>query len=594
MKHSPKKTSRRLRFPLQLHSLWFKINLCFVLPIFLFMAVWLLMLSREAAQKNTTELQRYRQSVDQQIIDTLESNANVLHMQSYSVYDEKEALLTLYQGPSEAGYFSARTRFQSTMSNFMMLTDRFDGIALMDFDGNVLFMLDRLHSGHNSKIDPDTPWYRNILHGTSKNRSIFFTDQLLSNHTTIVATCKNLYSSEHFEKIGILVCFCYENKFMQSLSDSIVMNGEYVELYSAEDTLLFSAGSADKHSDNMLCSVTESNAYGWKLISHIPRSTFQLSSFLRTSNIAVFLLILVLSFLISALLSRQITSPLEQLNTSFQRVQTGDFDATVCIKGQDELAQIGVAYNHMLSQLKTLTRERYVLKLAKTQSELEALQAQINPHFLFNTLNSIKAICDNGQAENASQMVQALSSLMRYTLSHGKYLVSFSEELHILQTYLYLQSYRFEGRYTVTYDIEDEVLGLSIPRLSLQPLVENAIKHGLERSCEPGKLIVTAKLIGKQLMIYISNTGMSIPADRLQVLNQQLQEISGSVSFQNNSIGLMNVCYRLRLHYAEQSQMSISSTDKFTTVRLLLPAKPYLPDLSDLPENSPPKKSEVL
>lgn len=580
MQHSTKKTSHPLWFSLQLHSLWFKIVLCFVLPIFLFMAIWLFKLSRDAAQKNTAELQLYRQSMDQQIMDTLESNANILHMQSYSVYDDTEALMTLYRGPSEAGYFSARTSFQATMSNFMMLSDYFDGIALLDFDGNVLFLLDRLHSAHNSKIDPETPWYRTILNGSAKNRSIFFTDQLLSNHTTIVATCKNLYSTEHFEKIGILVCFCYENKFMQSLSDSVVMDGEYVELYDAEDNLLYSTASGDTHFNNMLCSVTESSTYGWKLLSHIPSSTFQLGTFLKTSNLTVFLLILALSFLISALLSRQITSPLEQLNTSFQRVQTGDFDATVSIRGQDELAQIGLAYNHMLSQLKALTRERYVLKLARTQSELEALQAQINPHFLFNTLNSIKAICDSGQVENASQMVQSLSSLMRYTLGHGKYLVPFSEELHILQTYLYLQNYRFEGRYTVTYDIEEEVLGLAIPRLSLQPLVENAIKHGLERSCEPGKLIITAKLIANQLMIYISNTGAAIPADRLQMLNRQLQEISASVSFQNNSIGLMNVCYRLRLHYAEQSQMTISSTEKFTTVRLLLPAKPYLPESS--------------
>ena len=244
---------------------------------------------------------------------------------------------------------------------------------------------------------------------------------------------------------------------------------------------------------------------------------------------------------------------------------------------QDELAQIGNAYNQMLDKIQNLTKEKYELKLGITQSRLEALQSRINPHFLFNTLNSIKAVNYQGESEKVSKMIQSLSDLMRYSLGKGIYLVPFSEELNTVQKYLYLQEYRFGDRYSVEYDIENEVSNMQIPRLTIQPLVENAIKHGLEPLSGQGRLILTAKLIGEKIHIYISNNGVRIPPEKLQKLQKQLASLSDVSDFSYERVGLLNVAYRLALHYPEQSIMEISSTEHFTTIKLVIPAIAYAP-----------------
>lgn len=558
-------------------SLWAKILFCYTIPVLLLLFVWIFFLSAQTVKSNGTELRQYRQTLNNQIISELDANANALHMQSYVVYNNTNELLTIFSGPLQLGYYAALTDFKASMANYMLLTDQFDGMALLDFDGNLLFFCDRRHTTGSQSSLGEEDWFQRIEQNTGKNNEIFFTRQLLADGTPIAGTCKILYAAPSYQRLGVLVCFSYLSSFLQSMDDSIILDGETISFFGADGTLLYTAGQSMQSISSTLSVCSESNLYGWSVCSSTPFNGFHLSSFIKSTNIAVFLSILLIALVISALVSRHITQPLEQLIGSFKRVETGDFSAKVPIRGNDELTQIARAYNQMLDQIDALTRERYALKLAKTQSELEALQSQINPHFLFNTLNSIKAISDSGQSETAAQMVQALSTLMRYALSHGQYLVRVSSELDILKKYLYLQNYRFVGHYTVTYDIDDDVLGLEIPRLCLQPLVENAIKHGLEPCAEAGRLIITAKQLDGQLYLYIANTGRPISAEKLSELNHKLMEVSQSAAFSSDSVGLLNVCCRLQLHYGDHSHMSISSTEKFTTVKLVLPANVYCP-----------------
>lgn len=535
-------------------SLWFKFFCFYTLPILLLIFIWISHYTISTEKSKLENLLQYRETLNQQTLSILDSNAAALHRQSYVVYSDTESMLTIFQGPSHEGYYAARSSFQRIMDNFMLITKEFDGIVLLDFDGNAIYLHDRKGSFINYRNAYEEEWYQNILHSSGNNTDIIITSLQLNNKDTLVVTSgKTIYNPETFQEVGIMLCFCYLDNFVQSMKETLLEDRELLQLLDKEGKVIYSYGSnisdytlleeydhyqlVSVNGESMIRTSASSSKYGWSIISYTPYANATLfQSLFENTNIITFLLIIFVALIGST-----------------------------------------INYKQMLRRIQRLTAEQYALKLTKTQSELEALQSQINPHFLFNTLNSIKAISDTGKNQNASQMVQSLSDLLRYTLSQGKFLVAFSEELNTVQKYLYLQSYRFGNRFSVSFDIEEEVFSLEVPRLLLQPLVENAIKHGLEPLSTHGELIITAKILQEKLFIYISNTGVPIPVEKLETLNRKLRDVSISSDFSSEKVGLLNVWYRLKLHYNEHCSMTISSTQKFTTIKLIIPARKFEP-----------------
>ena len=169
----------------------------------------------------------------------------------------------------------------------------------------------------------------------------------------------------------------------------------------------------------------------------------------------------------------------------------------------------------MVTNIRILIEQKYEMGILRKQAELESLQSQINPHFLYNTLTSIKAVINRKDSNKALNIVQNLSDIFRYNLNRGKYIVKFSEELEHVKKYLFIQECRFMDKFEVFFDIDEEVLNFDIVRLTLQPIVENALYHGIEAKRGKGEIRIAAKIFNDKYYIYISDNGIGIPAEEL-------------------------------------------------------------------------------
>lgn len=215
-------------------------------------------------------------------------------------------------------------------------------------------------------------------------------------------------------------------------------------------------------------------------------------------------------------------------------------------------------------------KERTELEKSLKEMELKALQNQINPHFLFNTLNTIEILAMKEGAQQTPRIVHSLAQLFRHNLYAGSDLVSIRQEINSVDSYLTIQKCRFGNRLKVSNKIPPHLLDLCIPVLTLQPLVENAIIHGVEPMEKRGSLKLDGYVESEDVILQVVDNGIGIPAEKLVQLQQQLSRLDREA----NKIGLINVQKRCRLHFGPEYGISIDSTaGKGTTVAMRVPAR---------------------
>ncbi|GAA0374210.1 cache domain-containing sensor histidine kinase [Paenibacillus motobuensis] len=251
---------------------------------------------------------------------------------------------------------------------------------------------------------------------------------------------------------------------------------------------------------------------------------------------------LVLTALFYIYLSIKIVKPILQMGSVMRKVQRGSMNEGVNIKGQDEIAYLGSRLNKMISQLNDTIIREYKTGLAKRNAEYRALQSQIQPHFLYNTLNGFIALNRAGESKTLEKSILSLSGMMRYTLSKNDF-DTLGNEFLFLQRYIEIQQLRFEERLVSDLYLDDRISDFRIPKLLLQPLVENCIIHGVEGANRACRIEVRAEFIQENIWIRITDTGAGFDLDQLR---------------QNEQIGIANVRERLEMAYP-QSDMTVNS-----------------------------------
>ncbi|MGM9617811.1 sensor histidine kinase [Butyricicoccus sp.] len=215
-------------------------------------------------------------------------------------------------------------------------------------------------------------------------------------------------------------------------------------------------------------------------------------------------------------------------------------------------------------------------ELEDTRAEIGALQSQINPHFLYNTLDAIRGQALIDHSPTIADMTEALSILFRYSISRTGNIVTIQKELYCIEKYMMIQQFRFPGKFEYRKNIDDRLLSCLIPRLTLQPLVENAIYHGLETRIEGGCISISLEQSGEYIVVRISDNGVGMEENRLNDLNHQLQKNSltapSSHSPKGSGIALSNVNRRIRLNFGEPYGLILSSSPGLgTDVEIILP-----------------------
>ncbi|MCI9282008.1 MAG: histidine kinase [Lachnospiraceae bacterium] len=313
---------------------------------------------------------------------------------------------------------------------------------------------------------------------------------------------------------------------------------------------------------------------GWKIIGVMPERGFSLNR-IKTKLFVVFVaaFFVFLLAMINAYISSRITAPIQELEKSVNALEAGELDTEVYTGGSYEIQHLGRSIGDMAKRIQELMQDIVAEHESKRKSEFDTLQSQINPHFLYNTLDIIVWMIENEQKNEAVRVVTALARFFRISLSKGKSIIPVRDELEHVRNYLMIQQMRFKNKFTYRIEEEPEILGLASLKLMLQPLVENAIYHGMEFMDGDGEILVKAGLKEGKLCFLVADNGLGMTGEQVE---QILSGKPHASSRRGSGIGVKNVNERIRLYFGEEYGLSIDSEpDEGTRIRICLPAVSY-------------------
>lgn len=313
---------------------------------------------------------------------------------------------------------------------------------------------------------------------------------------------------------------------------------------------------------------------GWKLLSVTPEKGLPLNNLKMrlfvVFVVAAFLLVLVLT---NTFISSRITTPIQKLERSVNAIEAGDLDTEVYMGGSYEIRHLGRSIGDMAKRIKTLMQDIVTEQESKRKNEFDILQSQINPHFLYNTLDIIVWMIENGQKQEAAAVVTALARFFRISLSKGRSIITVRDELEHVRNYLMIQQMRFKNKFTYRIEAKEDVMELVSLKLILQPLVENAIYYGMEFMDGDGEIDVEVYRESEDLLFRVSDNGLGMTQEQAESLLSEKEHIS---SKRGSGIGVKNVNERIRLYFGEKYGLTIQSEpDDGTLITIRLPARVY-------------------
>ena len=330
------------------------------------------------------------------------------------------------------------------------------------------------------------------------------------------------------------------------------------------------AGMADGVYDNgtVITCVKSVGDSGWRVVgvSYVDELVDRNMSEMVRLSLMLGVLVLVATVLTSWVLSNLLGRPLRGLAQAMERFETdADHFTYHPVGGTREVQELSASFSHMVVRIQQLmvTVRQEEINLRKT--ELKALQAQINPHFLYNTLDSIAWMCEQGQNADAVQMVHALARLFRISISKGHEQIPIAKEIEHAESYLQIQKYRYKNRFSYDFQVDPSCLDYLCNKITLQPIIENAINHGLDLLVEEGHIQVEVKPDGDDIVFRVIDDGVGMSPEQVQaIMNQKPKDHTG--------IGIRNVNDRLKIYFGKQYGLRIESVpDEGTCVEIRMP-----------------------
>ena len=310
---------------------------------------------------------------------------------------------------------------------------------------------------------------------------------------------------------------------------------------------------------------------GWNLLRVIPRDiVFNASATLRRQFLLMIGGIAIITLVITAFVSKSITNPLKKLVNTMNTVGQGDLSVRFQVRNSDEVGILGESFNSMINKIDILVNTVHATQLRKRETELSALQAQINPHFIYNTLESIRRMAELNDDNDTAEMTFLLGKMLRYSINIKNRIVTVQNEIDHVNHYFGLQNFRFGNRFKLVWDIPEELYSISIIKLIFQPVVENAIYHGLQPLKGEGTIYLKGFRENEFICFAISDDGVGMTEHQLEALNKKITDFTSEDD--SKSIGLRNINERIKLYYGSGYGLDISSQPaKGTTVLFKLP-----------------------
>ncbi|WP_228101180.1 cache domain-containing sensor histidine kinase [Paenibacillus donghaensis] len=502
----------------------------------------------------------------------------------------------------EAKDVMALAKMKRKLANFLSIHPMFSQIAIYHDHSNSV--ISTLHGVLPVERADERIWLRQLLNGLGTGMMFIQPDerigagkpfgQAFGADSLAVVRAMDIYNPNR-ERHALIISLNME-RFQQYIRSVKPSEQAELHLYTADGKWV--AGTAqrpDSYQDymaraeasNQVLIQAVSPYYGWTLtLSQPKKELFAQSRQLEYYAVFMIVLSVVLALVMAYSIYKSIAAPMRMLAVGLRAITSGKLDVRLSSTRQDEFGLVTHLFNHMASQQQHLIHDHYEQSLRLANTELKLLQSQIHPHFLYNTLDSIYWMAKHSEAEDISEMVLHLSQFFRLSLSKGKDILTVKECVEHLHAYIRIQQIRFMDLFGVEYDIEPRAEELPLVKLLVQPIVENAIIHGLEKSSQDQEMLlrITIRLEvsegGESLIIAVNDTGTGMTEEtcaRLQaelsaVLRQPAEHSVTASGDTGAGYGLRNVAARMRLNYGPRAKMQIDSIwRKGTTVTLVLP-----------------------
>ena len=347
----------------------------------------------------------------------------------------------------------------------------------------------------------------------------------------------------------------------------------YNSLYEENNlaAVLYDDGSREEsfQGEKRLVTVKTISYTGWRIVSVVPMSAFNMD--ISGTRLFAFLFVslsMLMIMILNQLVSARIAKPLRELNRSVREWEAGNMEPDIYVGGSMEVEHLGRTLRSAVGQLRQLMKDIVVEQEEKRRSELDALQSQINPHFLYNTLDSIVWMIEGERYEDAVFMITQLASLFRISLSRGRTIISIGDEVKHARNYMNIQKIRYKNIFSVEFHLEEEILDCCTVKLIIQPLLENAIYYGVECMDGDGEIEVRGYRKEQDVYIEVRDNGLGMTEETVGALLKK----NNRVRKKGSGVGLINVHTRIRLRFGETYGLEIESQpDEGTVVRIHLP-----------------------
>jgi two-component system sensor histidine kinase YesM len=545
---------------------------------------------------------RYTQQLVNQVAANIESYID--YMDSVSVFVQSDrAVQEFLTAPTLARRQAAAPAASSLLDT--LVSSRKDISLVAAFDNQGGFISHELSHALNPFADPRRQnWYQAAreAQGSSVISSSHVQNVILDRYRWVISLSREILAADSGRSAGVLlVDLNYD--VIEGICSSIHLgkrgyifivdrNGEIV--YHPQQQLLYGGLKSENirlvmeeeseyftgedEDQDTFYSVRTMRTTGWKVVGVNYRSELvENRDSIRTTYALWGLAFFAITIVLSVVVSTRISRPIKQLRKSMQAVEQGNFDIQADIRSANEIGELGKDFNIMIYEIKKLLHRITEQQEQKRKSELKALQMQINPHFLYNTLDSVIWMAEGKKQEEVITMSSALARLFRLSISRGKEIIDVASEVEHVANYLTIQKIRYKDKLDYRLEVPEDILGYKTVKIILQPLVENAIYHGIKNKAGTGIITISGSRTAAGIELTVHDDGVGMDPGRLERLRQSLagekEDEETEPDSPHSGLGVRNVDERIKLYFGQGYGLVYESTeDQGTLVRIRLPA----------------------
>lgn len=546
--------------------------------------------------------QHYTQQLIRQISNNISSYIDYMNGVSTFVQSDKDIQeYLLSTKPVQKTEFGLRA--QEVLKTFIRSRKDISLVAVFDFHGQSLFH-DNNFVQNSFRLPMEQTWFTAAVQaqGGSVISSSHVQNVVKDRYRWVISLSRLIFKTGTNNPIGVLlVDLNYDiiNKICSSIQLGkrgyvfiIDKNGEIV--YHPQQQLIYGNlkkeniqqilqssqdyFAADHVEVDKFYSIETMQSIGWKVVGVNYRDELvENREKIRQTYAFWGLAFFSISILLSLFIAQRISKPIRQLRNSMRQVEQGNFTVRSDIQSSNEIGELGRDFNIMVSEIEKLLRRVTEQQELKRKSELKALQMQINPHFLYNTLDSIIWMAEGGKQQEVISMSSSLARLFRLSISKGKEIIDIGSEVEHVRNYLTIQKIRYKDKLDYRIEVPDEIKSYKTVKIILQPLVENAIYHGIKNKEGPGLVIIGGCKHEKGIELFVQDDGVGMNEEALRSLRERLSGTKNVPEEDSNllhsGLGVHNVDERIKLYFgATYGLMYESIEDRGTTVKIELPA----------------------